>query len=399
MFGGKRLAPCPYCYEGVDIAAPAFRCAGRPAPGRAGCEKQQDDVRVAVLGDATPGFPAFRPERGLRIGAAYGAECPQCSGPTGIRLCPNCHSTLPANFTSSSPMFGLVGVRGSGKTVLLSVLAAELTSAVARRFGASIDTVGNSALLARLQSVRQSLEPGGDGHLPAQTAAFSKAETVPAVFEWQMTRQRRGLGGATASTILSFYDTSGEDLATLDRAREQHYLAATDGLILLLDPFGLPENRGTALARGVNPENLKDTPMQVLAAVTGMLREADRLGPNKKIKRPLAVVLAKIDAFFPEVGPDDPIRRVPAALPVFDEQESLDLHHHVEALVDRWGGDDVLRHLQHNYTDYRFFVASALGAEPEYASARVDSRGLRPHRVAEPLLWLMADRGFLPTEK
>jgi len=399
MFGGKRSAPCPYCYEGVDVAAPAFRCSGRPAPGRVACEKQQDDVRVTVLDDATPGFPAFHPERGRRLGTAYEAECPHCSGPTGIRLCPNCHSTLPANFTSSSPVFGIVGVRGSGKTVLLSVLAAELTSAVARRFGASIDTVGNSALLGRLRSVRQSLEPGGDGNLPAQTAAFTKADTVPAVFEWQMTRQRRGLGNGTDSTILSFYDTSGEDLATLDRAREQHYLAATDGLILLLDPFGLPENRDTALARGVDPENLNDTPMQVLSAVTGMLCEADRLGPNKKIKRPLAVVLAKIDAFFAEVDPDHPIRRLPENRPVFDERESLDLHHHVEALVERWGGDDVLRHLRFNYTSHRFFVASALGAEPDYASARVNGRGLRPHRVAEPLLWLMAERGFLAREK
>ena len=399
MFGRKRLAPCPYCYQGVDVSAPAFRCSGRPAPGRTACEKKQDGVRVAVLDDATPGFPAFRPGDGRLRRSAYEAECPSCSGPTGIRLCPTCHSTLPANFTASSPMFGLVGVRGSGKTVLLSVLASELTSGVARRFGASIDTVGNSALLGRLQSVRRSLEPGGDGHLPAQTAAFTKAETVPAVFEWQMAAQRRGLRGGTDSTILSFYDTSGEDLATLDRAREQHYLAATDGLILLLDPFGLPENRETALSRGVNPENLKDTPAQVLSAVTGMLREAERLGPNTKIKRPLAVVLAKIDAFFAQVDPDHPIRRVPASRPVFDERESLDLHHHVEALVEQWGGDDVLRHLRFNYTDYRFFVASALGTEPEYASGRVDGQGLRPHRVAEPLLWLMARRGFLPTEK
>jgi hypothetical protein len=399
MLGGKRLAPCPYCYEGVDVASPAFRCNGRPAPGRNPCEKQQDDVRVKVLDDATPVFPAFRPDRGRRIGPEVEAQCPHCFGRTGIRLCPNCHSILPANFTASSPMFGLVGVRGSGKTVLLSVLSKELTSSVARRFGAAIDTVGSSALLARLDGYRKNLAPGGSGSLPRPTDAFTKAETVPAVFEWQMTKQGWGLGTGTASTILSFYDTAGEDLATLDRAREQHYLAATDGLILLLDPFGLPANRDTALARGVNPENLRDTPMQVLTAVTGMLREADRIGPSKKIKRPLAVVLAKIDAFFSEVGPDDPIRKLPANRPVFDEQESLDLHHHVEALVDRWGGDDLLRHLQHNYKNYRFFVASALGAEPKYASGRVDSRGLRPHRVAEPLLWLMADRGFLSKEK
>lgn len=363
MLGGKRLAPCPYCYERVDPAGQAFRCTGRPAPGRPECAKTQDPERIKVLADAAPVFPAFTPPRRRRPGETVEAECPNCHGRTGIRLCPNCHSILPASFTPASPMFGIVGVRGCGKTVMLSVLARELTTSVGRRFDAAIDTVGSSALLDRLAEARDRLDVGGNLRLPDQTAVFSRRETVPAVFEWQMDR-RRAIGNGAVSTILSFYDTSGEDLATLDRAREQHYLAATDGLVLLLDPFGLPANRDLALSRGIRPDSLKDTPIQILTAITGMLREAGRLKASKKITRPLAVVLAKIDAFYSEVPPDDPIRRVPANRPVFDEQESLDLHHHVESLVAKWGGDDLLRHLRLNYTNYRFFVASALGAEP-----------------------------------
>lgn len=398
MFG-KRLAPCPYCYERVDPATQSFRCTGRPAPGQAECAKAQDPERVKVLADAAPVFPAFTPPRRRRPGEMLEAECPSCHGRTGIRLCPNCHSILPASFTPASPMFGIVGVRGCGKTVMLSVLAGELTTSVGRRFDAAIDTVGRSALLDRLAKVRGQLDVGGSLVLPPQTDAFSRRETVPAVFEWQMDR-RRAIRTGGVSTILSFYDTSGEDLATLDRAREQHYLAATDGLVLLLDPFGLPANRDLALSRGVSPESLRDAPIQVLTAITTMLREAGRLKQGKKITRPLAVVLAKIDAFYPEVPPDDPIRRVPTNRPVFDEQESLDLHHHIESLVAKWGGDDLLRHLRLNYTNYRFFVASALGAEPaSYEQGRASNKGLRPHRVAEPLLWLMADRGFLPKVK
>src|SRR4051794_28842481 len=122
----KRMAPCPYCYERVDLDRPAFRCSGRPAPGRTPCNKQQDQVRVRVLDDATPLFPAFHPTRSRRIGDMLEAECPHCFSKTGIRLCPTCHSTLPANFTSTSPLFGMVGVRGCGKTVMLSILAREL---------------------------------------------------------------------------------------------------------------------------------------------------------------------------------------------------------------------------------------------------------------------------------
>lgn len=292
-------------------------------------------------------------------------------------------------------MFGLVGARGSGKTVMLSVLARELTSSTARRFNAAIATVSSSKLLMRLEAVRKELE-SGSGLLPQQTARFDRTETVPAVFEWQSARRGWAARGRSTATILSFYDTAGEDLATLDHAREQHYLAATDGLLLLLDPFGLPANRHLAISRGVDADSLSDSPIDVLSAVTHMLREGAQLGPGKKIKRPLAVVLAKIDAFFETVDPDDPIRQPSGTRPVFEERESLDLHHHVASLIDRWGGDDVLRHLQHNYANYRFFVSSALGAEPDYRSGRINNRGLLPHRVTEPLLWLMADRGFIP---
>jgi hypothetical protein len=394
---GAQTVPCPYCYNKIDPDKVMYQCTGRRAPGRPQCPKAEDKQRVEELSDATPVYPSFSPVRG-KVMRKSTFECPRCSGATSIRVCQVCHSILPANFTVDSPLFGLVGVRGSGKTVMLTVLTQELTTTVARRFKASIDTVGNSKLLTRLDTFRTQMTTAGDRHLPEQTQVYSRAETVPAVFEWQLPRE--GIGGTrTVSTILSFYDTSGEDLKSEDSAREQHYLAAADGLILLLDPFGFPANRDKALGRGVNQESLKDEPRSVLHNVTEMLRTANHLPPNKKIKRPLAIVLAKIDAFFDQVDADHPVRKPSATGPYFSEQESVDLHNHVAALVSEWGGDDVLNMLALNYSDYRFFVASALGAEPDYRSMTVSSRGVMPHRVAEPLLWLMARRKFIRADR
>lgn len=394
---GAQIVPCPYCYNKIDPNKVMYRCTGRQAPGCPPCAKAEDKQRKDALDDATPVYPSFNPERG-KVLRRSSFECPNCSGTTSIRVCQVCHSILPANFTVDSPLFGLVGVRGSGKTVMLTVLTQELTTTVSRRFKASIDTVGSSKLLTRLNDIRNKMASADDRHLPDQTAVYNQAETVPAVFEWQLPRE--GIGGSrTASTILSFYDTSGEDLASVDSAREQHYLAAADGLILLLDPFGFPANRDKALGRGVDPNNLKDEPRSVLRNVTELLRTANHLPPNKKIKRPLAIVLAKIDAFFDQVDPDHPIRKPSSTGPYFSEQESMDLHNHVAALVSEWGGDDVLNMLALNYTTYRFFVASALGAEPDYRSGTVSSRGLMPHRVAEPLLWLMARRKFIRADR
>ena len=75
-----------------------------------------------------------------------------------------------------------------------------------------------------------------------------------------------------------------------------------------------------------------------------------------------------------------------------------EFHNHVAALISQWGGHDVLNMLELNYTTYRLFVASALGAEPNYRTNTVNGRGVLPHRVTEPLLWLMARRNFIRTD-
>ena len=49
--------------------------------------------------------------------------------------------------------------------------------------------------------------------------------------------------------------------------------------------------------------------------------------------------------------------------------------------------------MQLNYADFRFFAVSALGAEPDYAAQSVAPGGVRPHRVEDPILWLLAKEG------
>lgn len=392
---GATTVPCPYCYQRIDPEQPAFRCPGHPAPGRDACERQIDAVRLKVLGVDDPVLPSFKAKT-RRWTRTLSAICPSCLGDARTLVCPNCHSVLPKNFTSKSPLIGMVGALGSGKTVMLTVLSKELRTSVYARLGGYIVPSGDSNLIKRLEKFRRNLE--GDcendedvGILPDPTGQRSPLVTVPAVYEWRGPR-----GDSRDSTILSFYDAAGEDVATADKAREQHYLAAADGLILLLDPFGFPHNRDLAHARGADKTGTPRAPGDVLHAITEMLREAERLPPHRKVKRPLAVVLAKIDAFFTQVDPDDPIRRPSGSAPGFDESESLDLHHRAEALVSEWGGDDVLALLRLNYSTYRLFVASALGAEPDYRAGKASSRGVLPHRVAEPILWLMSLRGFVP---
>lgn len=382
-------AACPYCYHKVRLNSLMFRCSGRQAPGREKCTAQVDQRQVEYLQNGTPVLPSF-PTRSKVYQTGQRSECPDCGGATGTRVCSVCHSVLPSTFgEEKSPMFGMVGVKGSGKTVYLTVLIHELTTSIRRRFGASVHTIGESPMIARVKQFRETINSGGA--LPESTAAAAAEKKYPIVLEWR--QEREGFLNRTkvSSTILSFYDTAGEDLQSQNSTSSLAYLAAADGLIVVLDPFQFPENKQRGFGLGIGADALDTPAIDVISRITELLREADSVKASKKVKRPLALVVSKIDAFFDDVPSDHAIRRPPPTLPAFDESESADLHHHVEALVDEWGGEDVLSLLRTNYENYRFFAASALGAQPDYRAARADSQGLRPHRVAEPLLWLMAN--------
>lgn len=386
LLPGRHHAPCPYCYAEIDLRAVAFRCSGRGQPGRSACQPVSDPRQEELFGNSRPTLPI------VPASGRTSATCDSCGGETRMRLCPHCHSLLPHNFSADSPMFGLVGVRNSGKTVMLTVLDNELTGSVARRFQASIDTPGGtSGLAASLAQNQEQMQ--AKQALPAQTRASGGAKQAPAVYEWSYTRGRRN-----QRTIFSFYDNAGEDVSRQENAINQHYLAAASGIIVLLDPFSFPQNQEVARQRGAyDPQ--ADSPESVLDAITYVLQTAHGVKQGKRITQPLAVVVSKIDAFMHQIPPGHPLRNPSSQQPMFETQEADDVHEHMCSLIWQWGGDALLRKLAQNYSKWRVFGASALGHEPDYSTSRVSSHGVQPHRVAEPLLWLMAERGFIPATK
>ncbi|PWV50025.1 hypothetical protein [Nocardiopsis sp. L17-MgMaSL7] len=393
-------APCPYCYTEINPRKLAYRCSGRHAAGRTPCEKKADPARGRHFNDTNGYWPVIGSEKpGKLLGGVpkpgLSGNCENCGSEPGPPVCPECHSLLPSEYGADSALFGMVGVRGAGKTVMLSILDAELQTSVADRFDAAIDAPGGKSGLTRDLRVYHQLMSEGSGTVPGQTQENRTGRKEPAVYSWRYTKKGPLGTSRTASTVFSFYDNAGEDFATTDAAMTQRYLGATSGVILLLDPFGFPENHKRAVDKGAG--YMETGPEEVIDAITAVLRATGNVKRTKKIKQPIAVVVSKIDAFFDQIEEDHPLRSPSSKRPVFDESEGQTVHDHVGLLIQQWGGAGLLRKLEHNYTSFRLFGASALGAEPDYASQRVNQRGLLPHRIAEPLLWLMAMRGFLPS--
>ena len=67
------------------------------------------------------------------------ASCTECGGLAKRRACPDCHTALPLDFVGSkNPMIGLVGSKGSGKTILMIVLVKQMREVIGRRYDADI---------------------------------------------------------------------------------------------------------------------------------------------------------------------------------------------------------------------------------------------------------------------
>ncbi|WP_343450279.1 hypothetical protein [Micromonospora oryzae] len=401
----RRKTSCPYCYHRIPAKRLWYQCNGRGSVNRPGCPAGRDEARETGTGFKGIVRPSFRPGwHRVRPVFPRQASCPGCGSSTGIRVCPRCHTPLPVGFDRSrSPLIAMIGAKNTGKTVYLTVLANELRTTLRRRFHADVRFTGDAQ--GGAESPLRWLERNVDrvyqrGQLFAQTASAGSAGRQEAlVFEWRQAGRRTLTGLRFRTTYLSFYDTAGEDLSSQGRSRDLRYLDAADALIVLLDPFTLPQAADRIVTPDDDKEGTRESAKTVLGNVTDTLRESRSIPGDKPIRLPVAVAFAKIDAFFDALGSDNPLFEVPdESTAHYDETAGRDTHEQVRALLHEFGGDEIDSHLSTNYTNFRYFVVSALGAPPDYANQKVDPGGVRPFRVAEPLLWLLSRFGVVRRE-
>ena len=390
-------AACPFCFAMVDTSQLAYQCSGR-GPGEDQCERAEDEVRIKRTGSQALSYPTFwtRPVKGMPV------NCPECEGPARRRACPTCHTPVPESFVDSdSPMLGIVGSKGSGKTVFMTVLARQLRDTIGKRCGAAVRfATDNPDGFEGVSEYTKAREDSMyiDGKLPSGTFANAQERRRPLVMMWQATSPGRFGRERLHSTTLSFIDSAGEDFNRLDDAYSLDYLAVCDGLMVALDPFAVPGARASVtLGAGAIDPSANASPLEVIERITEILRTEHSVSKKKKIKVPLAVVFTKIDAFFPVLARTDPVMAASASIAGYNETDGRNVHEHMRALLSRWDADQIDLHLRLNYETYRFFGVSALGAEPIYSEDRVAPGGVRPHRVEDPILWLLAKEGAVRT--
>ncbi|MFE0516499.1 hypothetical protein [Streptomyces sp. NPDC058964] len=389
-----RRLTCPYCYETFAAREIRFRCNSRLSRTRKQCQRRRDAVLDERFGrrpsnDVGPDFAAD--------GRRSTAVCPDCDGETTYRICPVCHCELPVQFGMvDNRLIAMVGAKASGKTIYMTVLLHEMRNQVGEAYGASMMGLDDTTMRRYSSEYEDRLYRDRQMFPGTQTASTNANRVEPLVFRFGL--RRRGLFGERPQhTVLSFFDTAGEDFSTRESVElNTRYLTGADGIILLLDPLQMPGARERALPGTALPgtEGL-DAPVNVLGRVTNMLLAARGGKAAAKIETPLAVVFSKLDAFWHLLDNGSPLRAHAPARGRFEVGDSLSVHEEVRQLLKEWDGVPIDQALENTYARYRYFGVSSLGRSPT-PDARVAPTGIQPYRVADPLLWLLSEFGSVP---
>lgn len=282
---------------------------------------------------------------------------------------------------------GLIGTKAAGKSNFIAVALHELEHRVGPRFNGSLMLLDDATrsrvdkeLMPRLYGERLVLVASQS----AQVAGADVREPLVA---------RLSIGGGESNSNLVFFDSAGEDLQSLDvLEREARYITQSHGLILLLDPLQIPAVRDELSGSVELPEEVVDA-YTMLGRVTGLIREARGIPANKPVDVPLALTVSKFDALRPLLSEGHPVFSLPAHDGRFDSQVAGSVSAAVRSDLAGWIGERLDSFVKQEFETAAYFGVSALGESP------VDGRlpnGVAPHRVEDPILWMLDSWKALP---
>lgn len=326
-------------------------------------------------------------------------RCPHGQESSTARFCPHCHNRLEYDYiTTKSRIVAMIGSRESGKSTYVGVLIHELRNTIGAAFnGMSAELVGDNS------RNRYRALFGGPMYKRGETVAATnpiRAERrlEPLLFMLRFPRARRPIRGRVmrdrlTAAMMIFYDTAGEDILKEERlGRLAAYLDAADGIIFIVDPLQISSVRRAIEDSTPVPENAPDQ-VEMIQRLAELLRERRGMTSTQKVSIPFAIALTKTDALNGVLPDHSPLRQPGPHHGVYDEADGQHVHDEARATLSAWAdGDNLLNTVNNNFSTYRYFGLSALGAPPT-SKTQISQSGIHPLRVEDPMLWLLGRFG------
>ncbi|WP_436501082.1 TRAFAC clade GTPase domain-containing protein [Actinokineospora sp. HUAS TT18] len=298
----------------------------------------------------------------------------RCPNPSGDSAEPH---YLPAihNDYGKPIIIGVVGRSTSGKTHLLVAMLAELLRGRLSSHGLHFeiaDRVQHQTFDDEIRKLRDGVQ------------LQSTNDLIQSFASYLIVRPK----GRPPKPLI-FFDVSGEDFndSNVTSTKQAGFLLAADALLFVDDPvFGLPGWRThskTAEQRSAAQAENKAFD----GAISRLLRQTNMA------ELPIAVAITKADMLRYEFPVDHWLRRDDVSGPL-DPRTFREESRDVFAVLQRYQAETMLN-VYRQFSRRTMHVVSATGGASD--GQRNFPRGVRPIRVLQPLLALLAMTGFLDT--
>ena len=375
---------CPCCFEKFNANEVEFRCSN------VSCSHQTPDTVYAGFRRISPA-----PVKGCTFSVvgnrflAYfnvrlAADCPHCKKETQVRVCPHCHFQLPHDAgVVEDKVIAIIGGRQTGKGHYIASLIHRLQTEIGPNFKFSIWPLGDTTLKRFEEDYHDRI------FNKKKVLEFSRAAKIdptikePLQFRLTISNER---GQVKSAINLSFFDTAGEDMQSLDNLNvETRYILQASGIIFLLDPLQIPAVRDRLNPSELPPELADANPINIIGRLKPLFEMNGRVSPHSTIKTPLAFVLSKTDALFPILDPSSNLRRNGRHYQRFNEQDFQSVHTEVESLLIDWISPRITNQISSGFGNFRYSGVSSLGQPPKGQ----DLSAVNPIRVEDPFLWIL----------
>lgn len=390
---------CPYCFESFDSSEVMFRCSNQT-----GCTKTDDAQLHKYWGGDQLETPCFKGPKKLFGGAPDSAKCPSCGNTSYWVICPHCHNRIPKQMVKTKGyIISIIGARSSGKTNYITTLINELMQ---RGYClGNVGTVASNVANKPENNTQARYERDffnvmyKNGKCPPQTAINDPKNRIPLIYELSQKGKK--------PLYLVIYDTAGENFADpRNIVANVKFLQHSDACIYVLDTFSIPYVHEKIKGK----YGLPDIELRfdaILSNVNTYFTEGDARIRDEQFKKPLALVLSKIDAILT----NEELFRDTSIEGMSIERNSSFLDgcgvnlSDMESISDSikaalryyWGESNFVDNIENRYKNYHYFGISALGGMPDKNN---NINNLRPYRVLDPLVWILHEFKYsLPIAK